>query len=387
MIAHTLLFASLIGLLSSSAYLILVVEAARRFCGAGLEPLHGSVFCLPPVAVLKPLHGLEPQLTSNLESFFLQDYPDFELIFGTREADDPALRVVEALQLKYPKVKSRILLSGQPAYPNAKIFTLEKMIQGTVATYIVISDSDACVPSGCLRAVVKPLLNPQNGVVTCVYKGVAAGGFWSKLEALGMSVELTSGVLVAKMLEGMRFALGPIMATRRDVLESIGGIPVLAEYHADDYKLGNLAHASGKNVILSNHVIGHVAMNTSARMSIAHQIRWMRSTRFSRSAGHLGTGLTYAMPFGFLGLTAGFLSRNWHLGLALLLWAYLNRCIQAIVVGWRVISDEQSLRLFWLYPLRDLMGFFVWCGSFLGNEISWRNERYRMATDGKIVRL
>jgi ceramide glucosyltransferase len=295
--------------------------------------------------------------------------------------------VVAELQRKYPHVKTTVLLSGKPGYPNAKVFTLEKMMMNSTPEYLVITDSDVCVSPNCLREVVVPLLDQENGLVTCLYRGLPAGGFWSQLEALGMSVELPSGVLVANMLEGMKFALGPIMATRREVIESIGGISAVAHYHADDYKLGNLAHASGKRVVLSRYICGHVAMNTSARMSVAHQIRWMRSTRFSRSAGHIGTGLTYAMPFGLTGLAAGILAHHWELGLGLFLWAFLNRVIQAILMGWGVIGDPESLKLSWLYPIRDLMGFLVWCGSFLGDEMLWRNERYRFVMDGKIVRL
>jgi ceramide glucosyltransferase len=234
---------------------------------------------------------------------------------------------------------------------------------------------------------VAPLLDPRNGVVTCLYRGVAAGGSWSRLEALGMSVEMPSGVLVANMIEGMRFALGPTMATRKDVLESIGGVAALGQYCADDYVLGHLAYESGKRVVLSHHVIGHVAINTSARMSIGHQVRWMRSTRFSRSAGHIGAGLTYATPFGFLGLIAAAGIGHWPLGIGLLGWALLNRLMQTLIVGWRIVEDSESLKLCWLYPVRDLIGFFIWCVSFLGSEIVWRNERYRLFTGGKMERL
>src|SRR5262249_22166918 len=145
-------------------------------------------------------------------------------------------------------------------------------------------------------------------------------------------------------LEGMKFALGPTMAIRRELLNSIGGMAALSQYCADDYILGNLAHAAGKRVVLSTHVISHVAMNTSFRASLTHQIRWMRSTRFSRSAGHLGTGLTYAMPFGLLGLVAGLLGNSPQLGLGLFAWAYMNRAIQTIVSGWNVVGDRESLR-------------------------------------------
>src|SRR5215471_4711274 len=168
MIYRVLLLTSVIGLLSSTVYLVLVLAGARYFRKNSDRPypVKGP---LPSVAVLKPVHGLEPQLSRNLESFFLQDYPDFELIFGAREADDPALKLVEELQRKYPHVKTKVLFSGKPVYPNAKVFTLEKMIWQTDADYLVITDSDVCVSPDCLREVIQPLLDPENGLVTCLY--------------------------------------------------------------------------------------------------------------------------------------------------------------------------------------------------------------------------
>ena len=325
-------------------------------------------------------------LERNLESFFLQEYPQFEIIFGARHEEDPALKIVRALREKYPHIQASVVLSGEPEYPNAKIFALEKMVRTARGSYWVITDSDVCVKPDCLKHVVRPLLDPAVGVVTCLYGGTPAGGFWSILEALGMSVEMSSGVLVANMLEGMRFALGPTMATREDIVESIGGVGALGSYCADDYILGNRAFYAGKKVVLSHHFIEHVAVNRSARSSLAHQIRWMRSTRFSRQAGHTGTGLTYAMPFGVLGLLAGTAVYDWRVGLALWSWAFLNRVVQAVAIGWGVIGDANSLLLCWLYPLRDFLGFFVWCASFAGDEIIWRSERYQLIADGKMIR-
>ena len=377
-----LLLCSLVGLTSSTVYLILVVQAARGFRRQSRTG-SGNNSAWPFVTVLKPLHGLEPMLEHNLESFFLQNYPHFELIFGARHADDPALAVVQVLRDKYPEVRATVVLSGEPQYPNAKVFALEKMVSAANGSYWVITDSDVRVKPDCLRQVVAPLLDPAVGVVTCLYRGAPAGGAWSILEALGMSVEMSSGVLVANMLEGMRFALGPTMATRKEIVESMGGISALGSYCADDYVLGKRAFEAGKQVVLSHHFIEHVAMNRSIRSSLVHQIRWMRSTRFSRQAGHIGTGLTYAMPFGLLGLLSG---TTWEAGVALFGWAFLNRVVQSVVVGWGVLGDRNSLLLCWLYPVRDLVGFFVWCASFAGNEIMWRNERYKLITDGKMVR-
>ena len=385
LIMHILLFCSIAGFISSTVYLLLVLEAARRFRAKGHNPSQAT-HAWPLVTVLKPLHGLEPRLGRNLESFFLQDYPAFELIFGARNAEDPALTVVESLRRKYPQVRATVVLSGEPAYPNAKVFALEKMMTAAAGSYLVITDSDVCVQADCIQQVAAPLLDPAVGVVTCLYRGVPAGGVWSTLEALGMSIEMPSGVLVAHMLEGMQFALGPTMATRKDILELIGGIAALGDYCADDYVLGNLAHKCGKRVVLSHHIVGHVAMHTSARSSLAHQVRWMRSTRFSRPAGHVGTGLTYAMPFGCLGLVAGCAIAHWQLGLALFGGAFVNRLVQAIAMGWGIMGDQRALWFFWLYPARDLLGFLVWCASFTGSEIVWRNERYHLVTKGKMVR-
>src|SRR5437879_7852079 len=156
-------------------------------------------------------------LERNLESFVRQDYPQFEIIFGARRKEDPALQIVDELRLRYPKVRTAIVLSGEPEYPNAKVFAMEKMVAAAAGSYFVITDSDVCVQPDCVKEVIAPLIDPAVGVVTCLYRGMPAGGFWSTLEALGMSVEMTSGVLVANMLEGMRFALGPTMATRKDI--------------------------------------------------------------------------------------------------------------------------------------------------------------------------
>jgi len=383
-----LLGCALIGLVSSTVYLALAVAATWRFRArrrqiVALPPEKGEL--LPPVSVLKPLRGAEAKLEGCLESFFRQDYPDFELVFGARGAGDGALSVVERLKAKYPRVKVRTVYSGEPRYPNAKVSALEVMIASPAShDFIVIADSDARVDSQCVREVVRPLLDPQVGLVTCLYRGVPAAGLSSQIEALGMSVEMTAGVLVADMLEGMRFALGPTMAIRKDVLLSVGGIESLGSYCADDYVLGQRAHQAGKTVVLSHHVIEHVAVNSSVHASLQHHLRWMRSTRFSRPMGHVGTGLTFAMPFGILGLVTGLASGRPLLGGSLFAAAVLNRIVLCAVVGWGAVRDRHALGRSWLYPVRDLLGFLVWCWSFMGASIIWRGDRYELERDGRM---
>jgi ceramide glucosyltransferase len=191
--------------------------------------------------------------------------------------------------------------------------------------------------------------------------------------------------MVADMLEGIRFGLGPAVALRRDALEKIGGIAATADYYSDDFVLGNLIWAAGYKVTFSHHIIQHVLTPRSLKRTLGDQLRWMKSTRFSRPLGHIGTGLTYAMPFGVLGLIAAAALGHPGLGVGLLAAAFANRVVQSIAVGWGIIGDQRALYLSWLYPIRDLVGFFIWLGSFSSRTFFWRGETYRFSKGGRII--
>jgi ceramide glucosyltransferase len=382
---QALLVCAVVGLASSTVFLMLVSFATLRFrLRAARLSRDRSSRQQPPVSVLKPVHGLESGLAQCLETFFRQEYREYELVFGARSRDDGAWSVVNGLRRKFPNVRSQTIETGTPVYPNAKVSALEPMVASAAFQYLVIADSDASVPPDCLAEVVRPLLDPDVGLVTCLYRGVSTGGLSSRLEALGMSVEMSSGVLVADMLEGMRFALGPTLAVRRETLQMIGGVAVLGAYSGDDYVLGQRIHAAGKTVVLSHKVIDHLAVNRPLTASLAHQLRWMRSTRFSRPWGHVGSGLTFAMPFGLLGLAAALIHGQGTLGITLLGLALANRVVQCVVVGWLGLRDRQALWWSWLYPVRDLLGFCLWCASFAGREIAWRGEDYVLSEGGRM---
>ncbi len=386
---RTLLGFAVIGILSSSVFLFLVIIATIRFKRRSQSQQQNAVSIpsdrLPPVTIFKPVHGMEERLEQNLESFFQQDYPDFEIIIGARSEDDPAIILAEKLCNKYSNVKSRIVVSGPPEWPNAKVFTLDKMVPLSRNDFFVISDSDVRVEPDFLRNVIPPLFDRKLGLVTCLYRGDPSTDFWSLLEALGMSVEMPSGVVTADMLEGIRFALGPAVAVRRDSLDAIGGIRSTADYYSDDYVLGNKIWAAGYEVIFSHHFIHHVLTPRPLLRTLGDQLRWMKSTRHSRPRGHIGTGLTFAMPFGVLGLIAGTALSNPGLGIMFLATAFLNRALQSLVVGWWLLEDARALKFCWLYPLRDLQGFGVWIASFLSHTFYWRGEIYRFTKEGKIV--
>jgi ceramide glucosyltransferase len=205
---------------------------------------------------------------------------------------------------------------------------------------------------------------------------------WAQLEGAGMSIEMTAGVLVANMLEGMQFALGPTMAVRNACVQEMGGFRVLGQYCSDDFLLGNLVAANGHRVVLSHHAIDHIVLNTGFVDSMRHQVRWSKSTRFSRPKGHFGTSLTFSMPFALLAfITALCLHLPW-VAAASLAWGIVTRMLLAAVVGAVVVQERSLWRTMLLFPLRDLMGFGFWVASYGSNEILWRGERYRLEKGG-----
>jgi ceramide glucosyltransferase len=379
LILYFVLAVALIGTLSSAVFLVLALVGVIRF-RADARKQFSSIpddAHLPPVSVLKPVHGLEAQLKENIESFFRQDYPDYEILFAADEANDAALEVVREVCARYPHIRSRVLVTGTP-WPNPVVYSFHCMAEAAAHDILVTTDSDVEVDPRYLREIVPPLLDPQVGMVTCVYRGKNAAGFFSGLTAIGMSVEMTAGVLVANLLEGMKFGLGPTTVVRKDSLASIGGYTALRDYIAYDFAIGNLMAKAGYRVVLSGHIIDHVVNQASFQRMWQNQLRWAQTTRYSRPKGHFGSGLIFAMPYGILGLlAAGFLG-HWGIGALLLGVAVLNRLAEAWLVGWMVVRDPQIRRAPWLYPMRDLVGFVVWFASYLKLRYVWRDSRFEL---------
>lgn len=389
MIAWLILGLGALGTISSTVFLTLTLLGVRKFqrhAEADRRAMEQAAEdALPLVSVLKPLHGLEPQLRENLESFFRQDYPKFEVLFAVDSADDPALPLARSVCDAHPQIHSEILVTGIGPWPNRPVYSFARMAEVARSSILVTSDSDVLVDSRYLRAVVAPMLRPKTGMLTCVYRGLNAGGFWSRLDAVGMSVEMTAGVLVANLLEGMKFGLGPTIVVRRDALNAIGGYPVLGEYGPNDFVIGNRIAERGFDVVLSSHVISHVAPPMTLQQMVKRHLRWAIGTRYSRPKGHLGSGLVYAVPYGIFGLLGGVLLHHAGLGLALFAWSILNRMIEARAVGWGVTRDRDCLRNPWIYPIRDLFGFGVWAASYLGRAFQWRSGNYEFAEGGRMV--
>ncbi len=384
---HVLLAFGLLGLTTSTIYATLAVWGALRFANRR-RSTHACEFT-PPVSLLKPLHGSEPELERRLESFFEQDYPIFEILFCARSDQDPGLSIAMRVAARYPHIPTKFLTCGEPPYANAKVWSLERMQGAAQHQIFVVSDSDVLVTPDYLRAVVAPLADDGIGLVTCLYRGVALPAttgkdrsFWASLEAVGMSVEMSSGVLVAEMLQGIAFALGPTMVVRRDRLDRAGGFTAIGGHHGDDFMLGNLMAAHGHKVVLSTHAVEHHILNTSFGSSARHQIRWMRGTRFYRPKGHLGTVLTFSVPYGLVGAAVALALHQPTLAVLLLGWSWTTRVALAALVGGLVVREPRPWCSAMLYPIRDLLGFLFWNASYLGNHVLWRGEVYELLRGG-----
>ena len=354
----------------SVVYCILQVVAALRYLRVHPPALQAAA----PISVLKPLAGLDLDLESNLRTFFQQDYPSFEILFAVRSESDPAVPVVSRLQKEYSKIPSRLVITGEPPYPNAKVFSLERMMGAAANDLLVMSDSDIRVTPDLLRTAAAEFQDARLGVATCPYRAVPGGSFWSRLEATGMNTDFWGGALVARMIEGMKFAVGPTIVARRSVLQSIGGFVRLKDYLAEDFVMGQFAAQAGHGVILSSYVIEHHIGSATFRENIAHRVRWARSTRRSRPAGYIGQ--LFTMPFPLALVVCGFSPAWWPV----LPVALAVRAVAAYMVSARALRA----RLNWaLLPIEDLIGFFFWLAGFFGNTISWRGRRYLLFADGR----
>ncbi len=364
----------LVLLLGSLVYCVLTVLAARSYLSIRPPELHTP----PPISVLKPLSGLDEGLEENLRSFFEQEYPEFEILFAVHRADDPAAAVVEKLRREFPRRPSaRLIVTGEPPGPNAKVFSLQHMMAEARHGLLVMSDSDVRATPQMLERIACEFQDQRVGLVTCPYRAVPGQSIWSRLEAIGMNTEFLGGVLVARMLEGMKFALGPTIAARREVLERMGGFEHLKDYLAEDFVMGKLAAEMGYVVLLSSYVIEHRIGSQKFGTNLRHRLRWARSTRRSRPLGYWGQVFTNPLALALL-LWA---LQPWAWPLVLL--TVMFRAVAAwAVAGW-VLSDPLTRRRWWLVPVQDVVSFCVWVAGFFGNTILWRGRRCYVSLDGR----
>ena len=384
---------AILGCLSSSIYYLVCLWSAASFLRgqkadrACPEPAERSVrptLSLPPVSILKPLKGTDPEIYESFRTHCLQDYPEYEIIFGVSDPEDPAVASVRQLQRDFPERPIKLVVSPNILGANVKVSNLEQMLTSARFEHLIVNDSDIRVGTDYLRRVIAPLADERVGMVTCLYRGIAASTFGSKLESLGISTDFCPGVLVARQLEGgLRFGLGSTLAFRRTNLERIGGFRSIVDFLADDYELGRRIAALGLQVQLSDVVVETHLPAYDLRGFLAHQLRWARGVRDSRAGGYIGLVSTYGMMWALLVLIASHAAPwAWAVfGVTMLL-----RLAMALVVGKSVLHDRQLLKSWWLLPVRDFVAVVIWLASFAGHTVTWRGDRFELKK-GRLIRL
>jgi ceramide glucosyltransferase len=365
----------LIGLVSASViYCVLAIVAAVRYRKSGAPPLRE----FPPVSVLRPMAGDRDNTEAGLRTVFEQDYPDFEIILGASSPDDAAVPIALRLMAEHPEHAARLIFTGDSPHPNRKVWQLRALWEEARHETIVMADSDIRWAPDCLKMVVSELAQEGVGLVTCPYRAIAGPSRWSQMEALGLNVDFISGMLTARMLIGMDYAIGCTIATRRPEIDAIGGLQEVQPYLSEDFVIGNRMHASGRTVILSRSVIEHYIGNDPLRAVWKHRLRWARGSRRSRPLGYLGEVFTRpAVP----AVALWILAPEWG---ALAALALAMRLALVWMGAVRVLADRDLRRRWWMLPAEDVAAFATWMLGFFGNKLVWRGNKLVIHRDGTI---
>lgn len=360
-------------------YYLIVIYSSWRFFHEPLPPSSGTSYT-PPVSNLKPVRGLDPDAYENFASFCRQDYPDFELLFCVSPGD-PAVPVLEKLARDFPERQIRIIFQDVSAGANDKVNKLDRLVNEAKHEIVVINDSDVRATADYLRMVVAPLEDPKVGAVTCFYLPIEETGFTESLQNIGMISDFYAGVLVAKQLDGVKFALGTTIATRRKLIEGFGGYKAINNRPGDDLLVGRLIAEQGYEVRLPRKAILTVPDFGSFRGLALKRLRWFVVMRHMRPWGHLGLLLTQGLPWS-LAAVAVHPTRAVTLGY---LGAYaLLRCAITWIIGIRGLKHSGVWARMPLIAVWDAVAFAIWLVSFTKNSIRWRNKDYYIR-DGVLV--
>jgi ceramide glucosyltransferase len=334
----------------------------------------------PAVTILKPLCGDEPDLYENLCSFCDQDYPSFQVVFGIRDASDPAATVARRVRERFAQCDTALVVDDRVHAPNLKMANVLNMAACAKHDIIVVADSDVRVDRSYLSSVVAPFADDRVGAVTCLYRGVARRPrLWSELGAMFVNEQFAPSVLVALALSPMDFCLGATMAVTRDALDAIGGFNAIASHLADDQMLGRLVRAQGRRVELSAAVVETTVCDPDVRRLWEHELRWARTMRAARPWGYSFSFITFALPLAiaYALVSPGIMSVA-LLGLSAVLRLALHYATRS---AFRIRCADSAL----LIPLRDALSLAVWATHFFGRHVRWRGASYRVDSTGRLM--
>jgi ceramide glucosyltransferase len=359
--------------LAAMLYSVAAVFAMRRSISVKNRPSLG----LPPVTVLKPLCGVERDTYDCLRSFCVQDFKDYQVVFGVSDAYDPVIAVVQRLQREHPERDLSLVVDRRLHGSNHKVSNLINMMAVARHDYLVMSDSDVRVESDYLGRIVAPLADQKVGIVTCCYRGVSRAGIWSILGSMFINQWFMPSVRVAAMLGFRSFAFGASIAMRREVLNKIGGFTAIAGQLADDYRLGELTRRMGLTTVLSDVEVETMVSEQSALELVAHELRWRRTIRILSPSGYGLSFITFGLPVTAvqIGVTGG--------GVA----AFIIFAITALAnASLHLRTDRSRWRRakLLLVPFRDLLHFALWGWSFATRRVQWRSVLYRVTDDGSV---
>ncbi len=335
---------------------------------------------LPPVTVLKPLCGAEPGLYENLRTFCVQDYPQFQIVFGVGDDRDPALAVVARLVKEFPNLRLDVVVNPRQHGYNRKISSLINMLEHAHHEVLVMADSDVSVRPDYLTCVTAPLLDRKVGLVTCMYHGEPTRPVWSRLGAMYINEWYMPSVLLAWLFGHENYVSGQTLCLRRDTLAAIGGLGSIANHLADDYQLGQCVRALGLRIVLSSYMLKAEHHEPTLESLVTHELRWMRTLCVLKPRSFRFIFFTFSLPLAVLGLLLSVLaSDSLTLALALFQVTVLARLALHFV---HRIRNRRLLADLWLLPARDLLICWVWCRSFSTSRFTWRGSDFLVGQDG-----
>ena len=329
----------------------------------------------PPVSILKPVCGLDREIYENFASFCRLDYPEYEILFGVTDENDPVISVVEDLQRAFPGRAIRLLVGAPLLGTSPKMNLLCRLVREAKYDLLVINDSDVRVEADYLRNSAAPFRDPKVGVVTALFRSITEGDFASDLDAVGVPSDSSASALVAERFGGMDFALGWTMATTKQRLEEIGGFEAMADHHSDDFTLGNRIARNGYRIALMRKPIWMVFPKERLSQFLRHELRWSTMLRNIRPVGYLGLAMTFGLPWAVL---AAVVSHSFAGATAYLLAYSVLRLMMAWTIGVWGLGDPVVRRKIWLVPIRDAVNFFVWLAGFFFRKVQWRGKEYRV---------
>ncbi|SRR5579884_4293008 len=335
----------------------------------------------PPVSNLKPVRGLDPDAYENFASFCRQDYPEYEIVFCVGSTEDPILPVIERLKRDFPERSIRVLYGSGRTAANDKVAKLARLASEAKYEHLLISDSDVRVRPDYLRKTIAPLANPRIGAVTCLYVSTGETNLVEDLQSIGMISDFYAGLLVARQLDGVKFALGPTIATTRTRLAEFGGYQTIENRPADDLLVGRLIAGRGYEIQLSPYTVETVADYQSMSDLMEKRLRWLVVMRHMRPWGHFGLLFTNALPWMILAVAVNhdLVFAAWMIATYLILRLSLTWMIGV----WGLKRRELGKKLF-LVPVWDALAFGMWLVSFARNTIKWRGGQYYIR-DGMLV--